>query len=91
MSESRGNHDHILLSEIRDSRNLEDQVPVFIFPRNRVAQLYPQVTGSISVASYDSQGYGGGIRPRLPEAWSLFEYYLKTKFLPQRKHSLFSF
>jgi hypothetical protein len=27
-SESRGTHDHILLSRIRDSRNLEGQVPV---------------------------------------------------------------
>jgi hypothetical protein len=26
-SESRGTHDHILLSQIRDSSNLEDQVP----------------------------------------------------------------
>jgi hypothetical protein len=38
-SESRGTHDHILLSQIRDSPNVEDQVPVFISPRNRVAQL----------------------------------------------------
>jgi hypothetical protein len=30
-----------------------------------VAQLYPQALGSPFVASYDSQGYGGGIRPRL--------------------------
>jgi hypothetical protein len=29
-SESRGTHDHILLSQIRDSPNLEDQVPEFI-------------------------------------------------------------
>jgi hypothetical protein len=29
------------------------QVPVFIFPRNRVAQLYPQALGSLFVASYD--------------------------------------
>jgi hypothetical protein len=36
------------------------QVPVFISPRNRVARLYPQALGS-----YDSQGYGGGIRLRL--------------------------
>jgi hypothetical protein len=28
---------------------------------NRVAQLYPRALGSLSVASYDSQGYGGGI------------------------------
>jgi hypothetical protein len=40
--ESRGTRDHILLSQIRDSPNLEGQVPVFISPRNRVAQLYPQ-------------------------------------------------
>jgi hypothetical protein len=61
-SESRGTHDHILLSQIRDSPN---QVPVFISPRNRAAQLYPHALGSLFVASYDSQSYGGGIRPRL--------------------------
>jgi hypothetical protein len=56
-SKSRGTHDHILLSQIRDSPNLEGQVPVFISPRNRMALLYPQALGSIFVASYDSQGY----------------------------------
>jgi hypothetical protein len=30
-----------------------------------VAQLYLQVLGPLFVASYDSQEYGGGIRPRL--------------------------
>jgi hypothetical protein len=63
--ESRGTHDHILLSQIRDSPYLDGQVPVFISPRNRVAQLHPQALGSVFVASYVSQGYGGGIRPRL--------------------------
>jgi hypothetical protein len=58
-SESRGTHDHILLSQIRDSANLEGQLPVFISPRNRVAQLYPQALGSLFVAFYDSQSYGG--------------------------------
>jgi hypothetical protein len=62
-SESRGTNGKILLSHIRDSPNLEGYVPVFIFLRNRVAQLYPQVLSSLFVASYDSQGYGGGIRP----------------------------
>jgi hypothetical protein len=38
------------------SPNLWGQAPVFISPRNRVAQLYPTVLGSLSVASYDSQG-----------------------------------
>jgi hypothetical protein len=26
-----------------------------------MAQLYPRALGSLSVVSYDSQGYGGGI------------------------------
>jgi hypothetical protein len=30
-----------------DSPNLEGQVPVFISPRNRVAQLYPRALGYI--------------------------------------------
>jgi hypothetical protein len=41
---------------IWDSPNLEGQVPVFISPRNRVAQLHPQALGSLFVTSYDSQG-----------------------------------
>jgi hypothetical protein len=41
--ESRGIHDHILLSQIRDFPNLGDQVSMFISPRNTVAQLYRQV------------------------------------------------
>jgi hypothetical protein len=63
--ESCRTHDHILLSKIRDSPNLEAQVTVFISPRNRVARLYPQALSSFFVASYDSQGYGGGIWPHL--------------------------
>jgi hypothetical protein len=39
VSESSWTHNHILLSHVRDSPNLEDQVPVFIYPRNRVAQV----------------------------------------------------
>jgi hypothetical protein len=64
-SESRGTHDHILLSQVRDSPNLEGQVPVFIYPRNRVARLYPQALGSFFVAFYDSQSSGGGIQINL--------------------------
>jgi hypothetical protein len=69
-SESRGTHGHILLSQILESPILVGQVPVFIFPRNRVFRLYPQALGSLFVASYDSQGYGGGIRPRLHTGFS---------------------
>jgi hypothetical protein len=63
--ESHGTHDQILLYQIRYSPNLEGQVPVFISSRNRVAQIHPQAMGSLFVTSYDSQGYGGGIRTRL--------------------------
>jgi hypothetical protein len=67
-SEFRVTHNHIVLSQIRDSPNPEDQVPVFISPRNRIAQLEPQALGSFSVASYDSQCYDGGSRPCLKRA-----------------------
>jgi hypothetical protein len=48
MSESRGTHDQLLLSQIRDSPNLDGQIPVFISPRNRVSRLYPQTLGLFS-------------------------------------------
>jgi hypothetical protein len=47
----RVTHDHILLSLIRDSHNLEVHVPVIISPKNRVAQLYPQQLGPFSSPS----------------------------------------
>jgi hypothetical protein len=63
---------HLLLAlaksrgtQTEDSPNLEGHVSVFTSPRSRVAPLYPQAMGSLFVASYDSQGYGGGIRTRL--------------------------
>jgi hypothetical protein len=37
-SESCGTHDHILLSQIRDSPNLGSQVPIFISPTNWLAR-----------------------------------------------------
>jgi hypothetical protein len=68
-SESRGTHDHIILSQVRDAPNLEGEVPVIIFSRNTVARLYPQALGSLLIDFYDSHVYGGGIRPRL-HSWS---------------------
>jgi hypothetical protein len=44
---------------------MEHQVPVFMSPSDRVAQLYPRPSGSIFIAFYESQGYGGGILNRL--------------------------
>jgi hypothetical protein len=34
-------------------------------PRNRVVRLYPEALCSLLFTSYDSQGYGGSIQPRL--------------------------
>jgi hypothetical protein len=63
-SKSRRTHDHILLSHW-DSRNLEGQVSVFMYLIKRVVQLYPRTLRLLFVASYDPQGYGGVILPRL--------------------------
>jgi hypothetical protein len=62
--ESRGTQNHILLSHLR-LPNLESQVPVFISPRNMLAQTYSRALCSLFVAFYDSQGYDGGILSRL--------------------------
>jgi hypothetical protein len=64
-SKSHGTHDHILLSHIRDTPSVEGQVPLSISSRNRMAQLHPQALSSLFVASYDLQGYSGGIQTHL--------------------------
>jgi hypothetical protein len=61
-STSCGTHCQILLSQIQDYFNLKGQVPIFISPRDRVAQLHPLVP---FIASYNLQGYCGGIRLHL--------------------------
>jgi hypothetical protein len=43
-SESRRNHGHILRSQIRDSPDLEGQVPVFISPQKQGGPLIPPGT-----------------------------------------------
>jgi hypothetical protein len=48
-------------STLRLTPNLQDQVPVFMSPSERVAQLYPQALGSLFLPFCDSQGNGGGI------------------------------
>jgi hypothetical protein len=74
---------------IWDSPNLEAQVPVFISPRNRVAQLYPRALGSLFVASYDSQGlrwmYSNA--PPHVEEWDLSTIsYIGIQFVPHRNY-----
>jgi hypothetical protein len=61
-SESRETHDHILLSQIRDSPNLEGQVPVLYppgtgwpcyTPRHWVPFSSPSTTGTATVEVFD--------------------------------------
>jgi hypothetical protein len=66
-SESHGTHDHIILSQIRDS--LEGPGPRIYIPQEQGGPVIPQVLGFLLVASYDSQRYGGGIRPCLRRTW----------------------
>jgi hypothetical protein len=42
--------------------NLEDQAParVFMSPRDRVTQLYPQAQGSLFIAFHNLHSNGGG-------------------------------
>jgi hypothetical protein len=61
------------LSTLRPTSNLEDQVSVFLSPNDTVAQLHPQTLSFLSIAFYNSQGYGGNILTRLHTG---IEFYL---------------
>jgi hypothetical protein len=61
---SRRTHDRILLYQLRLPPPGGPGPRIYI-PRNRVAQLHPRALGSFFDASYDWQGYGGGILSRL--------------------------
>jgi hypothetical protein len=51
---------------LRSASNLAEQILIFTSPSDREAQLYVlPAPGSLFVAFYYTQGYGGGIRPRL--------------------------
>jgi hypothetical protein len=45
--------------------------PCIHIPQQQGGRLYPQALGSLFVAYYDSQGYGGGIRPPLHTSVSI--------------------
>jgi hypothetical protein len=93
VSKSRRTHGHILLSHLRLPQP-EGQVPVFISPRNRVAQIYPRVLGFLSVASYDSQElrsrYSNPPPHRFLDIIHRPVFYLKLNTIglsvPHRKH-----
>jgi hypothetical protein len=77
-------------SALRPTTHLEDQVSVFTFPSDRVAQLYPQVRGSLFVAFHYSQGYGGGILTRL-HMGTYYPYFmiLCCILMTENQHTLF--
>jgi hypothetical protein len=65
--ESRRTRNHTLLSHLRLPQPGGPGSNIYI-PRNRGARLYPRALGSLYVASYNSQGYGGCILT-LPQSW----------------------
>jgi hypothetical protein len=62
--ESRRTHNHILLSHLRLPQP-GGPGPRILILQEQGGQLYPQPLVSLYHASYDSQGYGGGILTRL--------------------------
>jgi hypothetical protein len=68
---SRRTQDHILLPHLRPSQPGGLSPRIYI-RQERVAQLYSRALGSLFVASYYSQGYGGGIVTHLRTGhWTL--------------------
>jgi hypothetical protein len=62
VSKSRETHKHILLSQIWDSPTWRAMSP-YLYPPGTGSSSYTPSTGFPLVVSYDSQGYGGLIRP----------------------------
>jgi hypothetical protein len=94
-SESRRTQDLILLSKFLrlPQPGERGQVPVFICPKNRMAQLYPWTLCSLSVASYDSQGlrWRYSNLPPHGEEWNLSTIsYIEIQFVPHRKFISFT-
>jgi hypothetical protein len=52
-------------SAVGPTPNLGDQVTVFMFLSDSVAQLYPQAPGSLFIAFYDTLGHHRDILTRL--------------------------
>jgi hypothetical protein len=62
--ESHRTRDHNILSHLRLPQPVGPGPPICV-PREEGAQLYPRALGSLFIASYDPQGYGGLIQTRL--------------------------
>jgi hypothetical protein len=56
-----------------------------------VAQIYLRALGSLSVTSYDLQGYGGGILSRLQLLKSFAAFYGTKRFITEFTRALLWF
>jgi hypothetical protein len=66
------------LLALRQTPNLEDQVPVFMSHSNKMVQFYPQSPGSLFVAFYYSHENSAGIPTRLRAGTSRIIIYGST-------------
>jgi hypothetical protein len=75
-------------SALRPTCNLEDQVPVFMSPSDRVAQLYPKVPDSLIDAFYDSQGTVGVFQPASTRgvAYEYCDVWVSSSVIPFKGH-----
>jgi hypothetical protein len=65
-SEYRGTRDHILLSQIQDSPNLEGQVPVCISASHWIPFSSPPTTRRPTVEAFESASTRGLLNSRIP-------------------------
>jgi hypothetical protein len=77
--ESRRTHDHILLSQIRDSPKLELRSP-HLYPQEQGGSVIAPGTGFPFHRFHDSQGYGGGNSNPPPHPGGPVCYALKYTF-----------
>jgi hypothetical protein len=65
---TRNSWPHFTVSDSRRTQPGEPGPRIYIPQEQGDPKIYPQALGSLFVASYDSQGYGGGIRTGLHTA-----------------------
>jgi hypothetical protein len=80
-SKSRRTHGHILLSHLRLPQHGRPGPRIYIPQEQGGPVIPPRALGSLFFASYDSQGYGGGILTRLHTGHTNIVWYRLLKYL----------